>query len=91
MRKKLIITSKLRKIKHSNPHLNGEHNEENIQLTYQVLSSLQLKNLSKEFKKDTKVGSVPMYVDVYQKHKVQHYVIIVYNKPIQLICTLKSQ
>ena len=45
-KKKLIITSKLRKIKHSNPHLNGEHNEENIQLTYQVLSSLQLKNLS---------------------------------------------
>ena len=45
-KKKLIITSKLRKIKHSNPHLNGEHNEENIQLAYQVLSSLQLKNLS---------------------------------------------
>jgi UDP-N-acetylmuramoylalanine--D-glutamate ligase len=44
-KKKLIITSKLKKIKHSNPHLNGEHNEENVQITYQVLSSLQLKNL----------------------------------------------
>ena len=33
------------------------------------LKELQLKNLTKEYKKDIKVGSVPMYIDIFQKHK----------------------
>lgn len=34
-----------------------------------VLREIQLKNLIKEHKKSIKVGNVPSYVDVYQKHK----------------------
>ena len=37
--------------------------------TNEALKNIQFNNLTKEYKKGIKIGSVPLYVDIFQKHK----------------------
>ncbi len=55
-KKKSLITTKLRRIKHNNLSLLGEHNEENVQITHKVLTSLKLKNLSLKKELNSYIG-----------------------------------